>query len=446
MKHFFVICFLHAMLMANSVPLLYSKLAQELLAKQKNAMTLTSIASFKYQSDLDTFDKCVEETFQLGNSDDISHENVKKLYLKELRRCDELYTKIQYLQSNAIRESMAHDDYATFTALLGAGMANNSSLEEEVLTYYKQNRKIKKIDYAEDLMADTLLEQESRKRYDEELAAYEEYIAVMAKEEAERIRKMSEPSKRRNVLVSTVKSADGFDFIAENFNTFHVTVSLDLQNTENISVSNKLPYSFELPPKSVKKVLHVSKKDPNKEMQFQSHFSWIMGSALAQPKDILYRIPFAKGTQTHVSQGFNGSQSHQGKYAIDFAVPIGTPVKAARSGKVVAFEASNNQGSFNKSYGKFANFIIIEHKDKTLAKYYHLRQNGVAVKLGAHVKQGELIAYSGDTGYSSGPHLHFSVSKVNPNNMNTHQTLSIRFKNNGNILNTPKKGDVITVE
>jgi murein DD-endopeptidase MepM/ murein hydrolase activator NlpD len=170
-----------------------------------------------------------------------------------------------------------------------------------------------------------------------------------------------------------------------------------------------------------------------------------MGSAWAKHSDVLYRFPFAKGAKIPVSQGFNGKASHRGKNAIDFAVNINTPIYAARAGKVIALQESHNRGKYDKSYSKYANYLIIEHSDKTLAKYYHLRKDGVVPILSQEVKEGELIAYSGNTGYTSGPHLHFSVSTVNPNTKRDSKTIAIRFKNGGKMVYAPKKGDIITV-
>ncbi|MEA1919397.1 MAG: M23 family metallopeptidase [Campylobacterota bacterium] len=446
-KHFLFICSLHVMLMASVIPLSYTKLAQELVIKEKNVEILKNSPHFMHASELNSFHQCLETAFEIGFEWD-KHDDIelKRSYLKELRRCSDLYEKIEYLQSKAIRKSIKEDNYEGLIKLLEAGMAENSSLEEEVLAYYEKKRKIKTITFAEEMLENARIDQESRKRYEEEYAAYEEHIAVVARKEAQRIRKMTAPSKRRNVLVSTEQNGEGYDFIAENFNSFRVTVTLELKKTHNIVSSKKLPYYFELPPKSAKKVLHVSKISSHESMSFQSNFSWIMGSASAQHSNVAYQIPFAKGARIPVSQGFNGTTSHKGKHAIDFAVPTGTPIHAARGGKVVALEASNHLGKFDKSYSKYANYLVIEHDDKTLGKYYHLKHNGVAVKRGTKVKQGELIAYSGNTGYTSGPHLHFSVSKVDPKTMNRPQTIAIRFKNSGHIIKTPKKGDVITVQ
>ena len=97
-------------------------------------------------------------------------------------------------------------------------------------------------------------------------------------------------------------------------------------------------------------------------------------------------------------------------YGIDFAAPTGTPIYATGNGKII--EAVNRSSS---GYGKF---IEIEHGYGYKTKYAHLSK--LAVNKGQDVKRGELIGYVGNTGKSTGPHLHYEVSvndkKVNPIN------------------------------
>lgn len=96
---------------------------------------------------------------------------------------------------------------------------------------------------------------------------------------------------------------------------------------------------------------------------------------------------------------YNG-QPHNG---IDIRAPIGTPVYAAESGEVVRV---GNTDAFPKclSYGKW---ILIRHPNNLATLYAHLSL--IKVQDGAMMKRGELIGYSGDTGYATGPHLHFTV-------------------------------------
>ena len=125
----------------------------------------------------------------------------------------------------------------------------------------------------------------------------------------------------------------------------------------------------------------------------------------------LVNMPFEAGTTITISQAFHGAFTHNqlGAYAVDFPVNVGTPVVAARAGRVVAIKSDSNTGCGQESCAPYANFIVIDHGDGTLARYYHLQQGGVDVAVGDSVCRGEVIGRSGNTGWSTGPHLHFET-------------------------------------
>ncbi|MFJ8073967.1 M23 family metallopeptidase [Streptomyces sp. NPDC096176] len=109
-------------------------------------------------------------------------------------------------------------------------------------------------------------------------------------------------------------------------------------------------------------------------------------------------------TASFAQGGAMWSAKHSGQ---DFAVPIGTPVKAAHGGTVV--KAGPNGGGDGPAYG---NAIVIKHGNGKYTQYAHLSKINVSV--GSTVKTGQNIAKSGNTGNSSGPHLHFEV-RTTPN-------------------------------
>lgn len=125
------------------------------------------------------------------------------------------------------------------------------------------------------------------------------------------------------------------------------------------------------------------------------------GDPTAQPEDHLYLIPL-RSTAVRVSQAFAGHYSHtdaQNLYAVDFPLPEGTPVLAARAGRVMQVVDSREQGSL----------LRILHSDGSMALYAHLQAGSASVRPGQAVAAGQAIALSGNTGHSSGPHLHFVV-------------------------------------
>jgi murein DD-endopeptidase MepM/ murein hydrolase activator NlpD len=102
---------------------------------------------------------------------------------------------------------------------------------------------------------------------------------------------------------------------------------------------------------------------------------------------------------TYGNAGDRWASSHSGQ---DFAVPVGTDVRAVHSGTVV--KAGGNGAGDGPAYG---NAVVIEHADGTYTQYAHLSE--IDVTIGQKVKTGDTIALSGNTGNSSGPHLHFEV-------------------------------------
>lgn len=120
-----------------------------------------------------------------------------------------------------------------------------------------------------------------------------------------------------------------------------------------------------------------------------------------------YDLPFAKGKPFQLWQGYNGSFSHQNENALDFTMPEGTEVLAAREGIVIKVVQNNTESCGQKDCAQYNNLVKILHPDGTIATYAHIKYNGAKVKPGDIVKKSDLIAYSGNTGWSSGPHLHF---------------------------------------
>lgn len=202
---------------------------------------------------------------------------------------------------------------------------------------------------------------------------------------------------------------------AENRLYGPVQVELRYRRADNVTAVPALPARAVLPSRGSALISRLYVNDP----RYGSHFDLVLdalpGDPAAKPEDYAYRLPFEYG-RVRVDQGFGGSFSHndtQNYYALDFAVPEGTPVLAVRDGWVMQVESDFDKAGLNREkFGGRANFIRIVHDDGTMAVYAHLKWDGVQVRTGQRVRAGQRIALSGNTGYSTAPHLHF-VLQVN---------------------------------
>jgi|GEM_PF-3003706 len=137
---------------------------------------------------------------------------------------------------------------------------------------------------------------------------------------------------------------------------------------------------------------------------------------------IKYRLPVEKNKIIKIYK--NVSQAHKiYPNSIDFIVPINTPIKAAADGIVIDVKDDSSRGGSSRKYEKLENFIEIRHHNE-YSYYGHLKDKGSLVKIGDKVNAGQIIGYSGDTGWRANikePHLHFMVGQYK------YSTLKIQF-------------------
>ncbi|KKU48201.1 hypothetical protein A3H10_01270 [Candidatus Uhrbacteria bacterium RIFCSPLOWO2_12_FULL_46_10] len=112
---------------------------------------------------------------------------------------------------------------------------------------------------------------------------------------------------------------------------------------------------------------------------------------------------------------YDESPAHVGnlKSSVDFICKEETKIRAAADGIVVDLKSDSNAGGQNKELEPFGNFIELQHDNEEYSEYEHLKKDGILVKLGDQVRKGQIIGYSGSTGWLAhlGPHLHFMVGK-----------------------------------
>lgn len=156
-------------------------------------------------------------------------------------------------------------------------------------------------------------------------------------------------------------------------------------------------------------VFHVIQ--PGQPIRYNYVMNWLFGDPASAPADVLYDLPYQHGEGFRVIQGYYGGFSHQDVAAIDWGMPEGTPVTAAREGTVVAFKDDATESGLDPDFKVLekANWVVVRHPDGTLGCYFHLKPHGVAVRAGQGVRRGTLLGYSGNTGFSNAPHLHFEV-------------------------------------
>lgn len=111
---------------------------------------------------------------------------------------------------------------------------------------------------------------------------------------------------------------------------------------------------------------------------------------------------------------------YRAHHGVDYAAPVGTPVKSIGAGTVIAKGYQNGGG----------NFLKVKHNSVYTTTYMHLSKFAKGIQVGSHVQQGEVIAYVGSTGLSTGPHLDFRVHKngqpINPLNMEAPPSLPVK--------------------
>lgn len=138
----------------------------------------------------------------------------------------------------------------------------------------------------------------------------------------------------------------------------------------------------------------------------------VPGDPTATAQDVAYQLPF-DARRFQVTQAPQGRFSHtdaENRDAIDFALAEGTSVLAARAGRVMQVQGNfDGNGQDPVRDRARANFIRILHDDGSMAVYAHLQANGVLVRSGQRVDAGQRIGLSGNTGFSTAPHLHFVV-------------------------------------
>lgn len=211
----------------------------------------------------------------------------------------------------------------------------------------------------------------------------------------------------------------------------------------NLTGPDRFPLTRVVKGPETAEVTVLSIVEPSGYWNTNLRFCWQHGSPAEGKEPVFtYRLPFGQGAGYRVCQAFNGKISHfdETRYAVDFLMPIGTPIHAARDGIVVSQEGRQEEGRLEPAYRTKSNYIIIQHDDGSVGRYFHLVKGGVKTALGQQVKAGDLIGLSGNSGYSDVPHLHFEVRR--PVNGRESRSIPFAFTTDYAESDTPKEGVV----
>ncbi|MDX2368009.1 MAG: peptidoglycan DD-metalloendopeptidase family protein [Colwellia sp.] len=217
------------------------------------------------------------------------------------------------------------------------------------------------------------------------------------------------------------------DFILHAKNTFFTPVEIGVTLPDTQDVFRKV-----IPAKESIELFHSDKKSRN------LNYRWALGDPASIADNYQYHAPFASPKGHRITQAFNGKFSHKNdynKYAVDIAMDVGTYLTAVRSGTVVWVKDDYHMSGTTRYFLDKANGIKVLHDDGTFSLYVHILMDTAMVKEGDKVALGDRLARSGSSGFSTGPHLHFSIIK----NVGL-RNISIPFKfvdNKGSVF-TPK--------
>lgn len=207
------------------------------------------------------------------------------------------------------------------------------------------------------------------------------------------------------------------------------TITLRFPRLENAVINCKNPCTRLVQP-GRHQMVHFRRKDPRKPFHFKYKYRSRRGNYKGKVHtQYIYELPYPRGATIKLGQGYHGSFTHKGQYAyaLDFHVPLGTPIHAARGGKVIwTVDKFTTAGTDSPAFKGRDNRVEILHEDGSVGRYGHLQRHGVKVKPGQIVKKGQLIGISGNTGFSKGPHLHFHVEQ--PLTGETVQTFPTYFR------------------
>ena len=429
MLKYSILFFFLSVCVAKELPQTFSQLSSPLY---NSVSVIKKLSDMKKIQDTSRYIKEVAEVKKYAYEIDKNKDKKKtKEYLFKLRKLQKSYSLILYKIHLHISKSIDENDYTSFRALTKypfEGLLKSTALYKKSLKFYTKNKATRKIDFFEKKIEYQKIEEATSKEFFN--------IATTSIYNSNSTTK----NPKNKVQIEAKHTQKYISIFIENLNPYTISLKVEA-SIENYDYDRSIKKEFVLRSGERKEYMRLFKQEEKFHFSYSFSYTWIIGSINAVHDDsYLYRLPYAIGTKHMVTQGFNGKYTHNGhsQYAIDFGMKIGTKIYAARGGVVVKLKENSNKGGVGREFSSYGNYVSIEHSDATLATYYHLNKNGVLPKIGQKVKRGDFIAYSGNTGYSSGPHLHLAVFKAS--SATRTKTIPIKFLAQESVIKNPLIG------
>lgn len=242
------------------------------------------------------------------------------------------------------------------------------------------------------------------------------------------------------VCVDERPAEAGVVLVARNLKPWPLTLSARV-SYENLEPRPADEVTVTVPGGGTVELVDLQVVEDGRPWRYRYRYDWTVGRLDAVHDDrYVYRLPYAGGEDWPVLQGSGSRFSHRDleAWAVDFDMPEGTPVHAAREGTVVRVVDEHDRACWEEGCGRYANFVIVLHEDGTTGEYYHLMHRGAAVREGQAVARGELIGWSGNTGKSTMPHLHFAVYVAR--SWGRTQSVPVRFETRRGVVDRLHQG------
>ncbi|PKG86467.1 peptidase M23 [Colwellia sp. 75C3] len=232
------------------------------------------------------------------------------------------------------------------------------------------------------------------------------------------------------IKLYNVKSEEGYTLYAKS--AFYAPIEVGFTSPFSQKLISKV-----IPARGKIALLESKNKAP------KINYNWALGDPKSVADSYQYHAPFGSPKGHRITQGFNGEFSHTGeysKYAVDIAMDVGTYLTAVRAGTVIFVKDDYHMSGTTRYFLDKANVIQVLHDDGTFASYAHILMETALVKEGDKVALGDRLARSGSSGFSTGPHLHFSIVKnVGLNSI----SIPFKFVDNEGKVFTPKRAMIM---